>query len=680
MRSVVAGVGRAAECHATAAGVIPEETAAADDTLRVVLFCGGRGSSTIVSEFMRHPEVHLSLVINAYDDGLSTGALRSFIPDMLGPSDFRKNLSRVLQLHSTEQYALRRLLEYRIPEECSELQLESLRRLVYGETGADKLAQPLGSLFEDLSSPLARRLASHLRNFFDYEMSHGSQLSYSDCSLGNLVFAGAYLSSSHNFNESLRSLATVCCPRANLINVTRGDNRILVALKMNGEILARESEIVGPQSASPITDLFFVERPLSADFLQSLSGLTTEEKRRRLRTLDSPPEISVEARSAILEADAILYGPGTQYSSLLPSYRTRGLSDALRQSRARARIFIANLDQDHDIQSLDAPGLVDTALSMLGDPDNRWRYVTHIFYDRGGTERPRGIPSSWREEAGTAYKGATVVTSQFENVSRPGTHSGYAVVSNALSVLRGGREKPKSSLDIYMDLLDRGDAKDLLWDEFVDLPWRDTFDSVRLAVNRNSPAGKKPPAGLSVVESQYEAPFTEIEALSDWLANSDSEYLATLAGDGEYRLSDVLMAVEVLKSGTFGMVLGSRRQSRKQFRGSLYSAYGEHPLLHGLSWLGAFAFSIATGLRLGLTFSDPVTGFRVYRRSHLGGHSLQKMLADRKPRSLGALLCLLVGNRVEIAEIPVCYRTFRGFTRPSWRIRRAVRNLAGFLV
>ena len=68
-------------------------TAVRPNEIKVALFCGGRGSATLIRELLRWPNVKLTLLVNAYDDGLSTGALRSFIPGMLGPSDFRKNLS-----------------------------------------------------------------------------------------------------------------------------------------------------------------------------------------------------------------------------------------------------------------------------------------------------------------------------------------------------------------------------------------------------------------------------------------------------------------------------------------------------------------------------------------------------------------------------------------------------------
>ena len=60
---------------------------------KVALFCGGRGSATLIRELLRWPNVKLTLLVNAYDDGLSTGALRNFSSGMpTGPSDFRKNL------------------------------------------------------------------------------------------------------------------------------------------------------------------------------------------------------------------------------------------------------------------------------------------------------------------------------------------------------------------------------------------------------------------------------------------------------------------------------------------------------------------------------------------------------------------------------------------------------------
>ncbi|MBI1860030.1 MAG: YvcK family protein [Deltaproteobacteria bacterium] len=86
-----------------------------DDKIKICIFAGGRGSATIADALLDHPRIDLTILVNAYDDGLSTGQLRRFIPGMLGPSDIRKNYSRMLRSESPSQVALRTLLEYRFP-------------------------------------------------------------------------------------------------------------------------------------------------------------------------------------------------------------------------------------------------------------------------------------------------------------------------------------------------------------------------------------------------------------------------------------------------------------------------------------------------------------------------------------------------------------------------------------
>ena len=67
-----------------------------DVPYRIVMFSGGRGTGSITEALMKHAQIELILLVNTYDDGLSTGALRRFVPGMLGPSDVRKNIARLI--------------------------------------------------------------------------------------------------------------------------------------------------------------------------------------------------------------------------------------------------------------------------------------------------------------------------------------------------------------------------------------------------------------------------------------------------------------------------------------------------------------------------------------------------------------------------------------------------------
>src|SRR5262249_23199349 len=85
-------------------------------------------------------------------------------------------------------------------------------------------------------------------------------------------------------------------------------------------------------------------------------------------------------------ADVIIYGPGTQHSSLFPSYLTRGVAEAIVGNQAADKIFISNIRRDFDIQEEDAGELARKFLSALGRKGEipiQWKdAVTHFFFQR----------------------------------------------------------------------------------------------------------------------------------------------------------------------------------------------------------------------------------------------------------------------------------------------------------
>src|SRR6266567_9175063 len=83
--------------------------------LNVVLFSGGSGTESITETLLKHPQISLKILINAYDDGHSSGRLRRFLPGMLGPSDVRKNIDRLMPSRERSQRSLRIVSDFRFP-------------------------------------------------------------------------------------------------------------------------------------------------------------------------------------------------------------------------------------------------------------------------------------------------------------------------------------------------------------------------------------------------------------------------------------------------------------------------------------------------------------------------------------------------------------------------------------
>ena len=86
--------------------------------LNVVILNGGRGASTIIPSLLERQRLHVTSVVNAYDDGKSTGVIRRFF-GMLGPSDIRKVQKLMLPKNDPDHENYLTLFQYRFPLDCN---------------------------------------------------------------------------------------------------------------------------------------------------------------------------------------------------------------------------------------------------------------------------------------------------------------------------------------------------------------------------------------------------------------------------------------------------------------------------------------------------------------------------------------------------------------------------------
>ena len=79
--------------------------------MNLTIINGGRGASTILPAFIKNKKLNITSIVNAYDDGKSTGAIRYFF-NMLGPSDIRK-VQQLMLPESTNKENLSKLFDFR---------------------------------------------------------------------------------------------------------------------------------------------------------------------------------------------------------------------------------------------------------------------------------------------------------------------------------------------------------------------------------------------------------------------------------------------------------------------------------------------------------------------------------------------------------------------------------------
>ncbi|MGH9309157.1 MAG: 2-phospho-L-lactate transferase CofD family protein, partial [Vicinamibacterales bacterium] len=212
--------------------------------LRVVLFSGGRGSGALTSQLVANPRVQLTVAINGYDDGASTGEVRRFLGDSLGPSDFRKNASRLARLLGTAPASLIDLLDLRLPDTLSGPSVaDEVGRALSGSADGHDSLMPVRTLSSSLPESLRAALAERLGRFAGELASSAAPFSFADCSLGNLVFAGGFLLHTRDFNAAVDDYARlVGLPGGLVENVTDGADAHLVAVDAGGRLLGSEEE------------------------------------------------------------------------------------------------------------------------------------------------------------------------------------------------------------------------------------------------------------------------------------------------------------------------------------------------------------------------------------------------------------------------------------------------------
>ncbi len=173
--------------------------------LKVVLFSGGRGSGALARQLAANPAIALTVAINGYDDGLSTGEVRRFLGDALGPSDFRKNASRLARIRQSCPEPLAALVEVRLPVGCDAPSAHRLFDVVAGRPASveGESGEEVRRLADALEPSARQALAMRLDRFTHEESDTGRRFDFSDCSLGNLVFAGAFLLRGRRFNDAV---------------------------------------------------------------------------------------------------------------------------------------------------------------------------------------------------------------------------------------------------------------------------------------------------------------------------------------------------------------------------------------------------------------------------------------------------------------------------------------------
>lgn len=597
-----------------------------------MLFSGGRGSGVLSRQLIGHPDVALTIAINGYDDGASTGEVRRFLGDSLGPSDFRKNASRVAREIRSCPDGIIEMLDTRLPKPCPrDAAMEALEGVAIA------------------GGPEMRRRVDAVR----YELESGRQFEFSDCAIGNLVFAGCYLLRRRRFNDAVDDYCGLLGLRPGLIdNVTDGTNAFLVALERDRGVLVSEAEIVDAKQQNRISDVFLLDTPLSEADRTSLARLSKEDCARWLEERSRPIPLNPRLRDRIATADLIIYAPGTQHSSLFPSYLTKDLSRAIASNLTAIKLLVTNIQADAEISGSTAVDIVERAVYYLKEkgklPLPVPTLITHYIIND---------PKILETDADAGY----VPLGHLETLEDPrlvrighyedgvsGRHDASKVLTPFLQSFLSQRRRQHIAIWLYdaaslnklsqsvLEML-RGGIQDLAVDVTVFYTADADLDDVFM---------QPLPFGLRNLRSATEPPG---KAFARALADGDFDYAVLFESSGMYRAEDLVGILSPMMTGRLDAVWGSRRFSLKDIETSYRLRYKHNAVLGSMSLLGSHLLSAAYLVLFGRYISDTLSGVRGVRASFLT--TLPVAPDDKLANQY--LLSAILADRGDVLETPV---------------------------
>jgi len=608
-----------------------------------VLFSGGRGSGALTRQLVANPGISLTIAINGYDDGASTGEVRRFLRDSLGPSDFRKNAARLATELRSCTLALVELLDFRFPASANEADARKAFAVVAGDPAVER--SDLYNLAERVPVAARSRVADALKRFADLLGETGDSFNFSDCSLGNLVFAGLYLQSGRVFNRAVDDYAAlVGLPEGLIENVTAGTNAWLVGLDGAGHLLPTEEALVDANRPHRVRDIFLVDRPVGEGERAEIER-SSEAATRVLSARTVHPPLNPRLATKLSAADLIIYAPGTQHSSLFPSYLTPGLSTAIAGNLSAIKLLITNIQSDAEITGSNAVDIIDRAVFYLKEK-GRVQFptpclITHYLVNDpahedslapyvplgplDSIEDPRLVRIGNYEDGVTGRHDAARVLGPFLDaivsadrrkrvaVLLHDSGSTNKVVQTLLEMVRGGIDRVPLDVTVF----------------FAGEPLDTTFTaSLPFAVSR-LPGG--------------DATFASVAR------GGGFDYVALFESSGMYRGEDLVALASQLAAGRFDAVWGSRRLSVRDIQESYRLRYRKNLLLGAISYVGSHALSLAYLFLYGRYISDTLSAVRAVRAADAFDPGID--LTHKRANHL--LLSELLRRQAEILELPV---------------------------
>ena len=287
--------------------------------MKITILSGGSGNDSLIRGLKSlYKNIDVKVIVNAYDNGLSTGVCRS-ITNTLGVSDIRKNHIRMYKAMSPDECLDTRLIEFYE----GRYNLEPNR-----EATAISLLDGWG---------LKDKFGEYVHNFFKkIEYAKENMYNFDNFNVANIVFSEMYSELGY---EKTNKISCDLLGIDDFVILNSFQNVYLNAITNDYSVMTDEGDIVK----------------------------LCDYNRKIINTFYTPkmvPELNTKAVDAILNCDLLLISTGTFWSSIYPTLQYGDLYKYINESTAK-KIWAMNNTEDKDAYGVSSNDFIDI-VSNLG--------------------------------------------------------------------------------------------------------------------------------------------------------------------------------------------------------------------------------------------------------------------------------------------------------------------------
>ena len=287
--------------------------------MKITILSGGSGNDSLIRGLkLLYKNIDVKVIVNAYDNGLSTGVCRS-ITNTLGVSDIRKNHIRMYKAMS--------------PDECLDTRLIEFYEGRYNlEPNREAMAI---SLLDGWG--LKDKFGEYVHNFFKkIEYAKENMYNFDNFNVANIVFSEMYSELGY---EKTNKISCDLLGIDDFVILNSFQNVYLNAITNDYSVMTDEGDIVK----------------------------LCDYNRKIINTFYTPkmvPELNTKAVDAILNCDLLLISTGTFWSSIYPTLQYGDLYKYINESTAK-KIWAMNNTEDKDAYGVSSNDFIDI-VSNLG--------------------------------------------------------------------------------------------------------------------------------------------------------------------------------------------------------------------------------------------------------------------------------------------------------------------------